>query len=96
MNSDGTGVSYTGAGATSRQGGKPLRKSTGKGKKKKKEGNPLTQAEEDLINLVSKTKEIYQMVFSARKSVSTQDFFRDLNNQYEQVQKMSEKVNVTN
>ena len=36
------------------------------------------------------------MVFAARKSTSTGDFFKELNAQYEQVQKMSEKVNVTN
>ena len=36
------------------------------------------------------------MVFAARNSNSTAEFFKDLNAQYEQVQKMSEKVNVTN
>lgn len=35
------------------------------------------------------------MVFCARKSTNMNEFFVELNAQYEQVQKMSDKVNVT-
>ena len=49
------------------------------GKKKAKKGsNPLFDAEADLITFISKTKEIYQMVFNARKSPNSVDFFTNL------------------
>lgn len=96
VNSDGTGTGVAFAGANVRAQLKTgIRKSMGKGKKKKKEGNPLQMAEEELVNLVSKTKEIYQMVFNARSSAGTTEFFKDLNDQFEQSQKMSDKVSAT-
>ena len=55
----------------------------------------LKQAEDALVALVSTTKEIYQMVFDARNSKSTRDFFASLGGKRDNVAKMSDKIKST-
>ena len=68
--------STRGGGSGTRAGGRPRRK-------QKVVGNPMTMVEEEVINLISKTQELYTMVFNARQSTTVKDFFKDLGLAYD-------------
>ena len=63
-----------------------------KSKRKKAVGNPLEVVEELLINLVAKTQEIYEMVFTARQCKTKNEFFTDLAIKHKALQKIGEKT----